>query len=225
MIKLVLLDVDGTLTDRKRLISTRAIEAIRNVQKEGVVVSLASGNVIPVMYGLKILLGINGPVFGENGGVKYQDKTEAFFSIDKPNEVFERLLQEGKVEGILSNRWRETSCGYVPASGSEDYVTSVAESEGLETVDSGYSWHLLNKGQNKGYALDHLRDLYELDYGEIAVMGDSFNDLSMFRKGVFKAVPANAEEELKEIADFISESDDGDGVVELLSSLRGSKVP
>lgn len=219
MIKLVLLDVDGTLTDRKRLISTRAIEAIRKVQLDGVVVSLASGNVIPVMYGLKILLGINGPVFGENGGVKYQDTTEAFFSIDKPKAIFEKLQNEGRIEGILSNKWRETSCGYVPLGGNEDYVTSVANTEGLETVDSGYSWHLLNKGQNKGYALEHLKKYYNLEYGEIAVMGDSFNDMSMFKKDVLKAVPANAEEELRNIADFTAKNDNGDGVAELLSSL------
>ena len=220
MIKLVLLDVDGTLTDRERMISTRAIEAIRKIQNDGMTVSLASGNVIPVMYGLKILLGINGPVFGENGGVKFQETTEAFFSMEKPLEVFNRLHDEGKLEGILSNRWRETSCGYVPTSGNEGYIRAVAESEGLETVDSGYSWHLLNRGQNKGYALDHLKKLYNLEYSEIAVMGDSFNDLSMFRHDVYKAVPANAQNELKEIADFVAMSDNGDGVAELLSSLR-----
>lgn len=219
MIKLVLLDVDGTLTDRTRLISTKAIEAIRKVQKEGIVVSLASGNVIPVMYGLKILLGINGPVFGENGGIKYFETTETFFSIEKPMKVFNKLIDEGKIEGILSNKWRETSCGYVPLHNSEGYVSSVASEEGLETVDSGYSWHLLNSGQNKGFALDHLKGIYGLDYGEMLVMGDSFNDVSMFRKEVVKAVPYNAQDELKHMADFVSDSDNGDGVAEVLSNL------
>ncbi len=219
MIKLVLLDVDGTLTDRNRLISTRAIESIRKVQKDGVTISLASGNVIPVMYGLKILLGINGPVFGENGGIKFLHNTEAFFSNEKPMKVFRRLEQEGRLEGILSNKWRETSCGYVPVNKSEEYVTSVADSEGLETVDSGYSWHLLNKGQNKGFALEHLKQSYELEYSEILVMGDSFNDVSMFKENVVKAVPLNAQDELKEMADYVSVSDNGDGVAEVLSNL------
>lgn len=219
MIKLALLDVDGTLTDRNRLISTRAIEAIRRAQENDVIVSLASGNVIPVMYGLKILLGINGPVFGENGGIRYLDTTEALFSIEKPLKLFNRLKEEGLVDGILSNKWRETSCGYVPLNGKESIVTAAAEAEGLATVDSGYSWHLLNKGQNKGFALEDLRKTYNLEYSEILVMGDSFNDISMFKKDVVKAVPSNAQEELKDMADFVSESDNGDGVAEVLSGL------
>ncbi len=219
MIKLILLDVDGTLTDRNRLISTRAIESVRKVQKEGTIVSLASGNVIPVMYGLKILLGINGPVFGENGGIKFHETTEKFFSQEKPRKVIERLQKEGRLEGILSNKWRETSYGYVPLNHSEDYINETARKENLETVDSGYSWHMLNSGQNKGFALEHLRKIYELEYSEILVMGDQFNDAPMFKKEVVKAVPYNAQDSLKEIADYISSSDNGDGVAEVLSNL------
>ena len=80
MIKLVLLDVDGTLTDTRRLISVRAVEAIRKAQKEGIIISLASGNVVPVMYGLKTFVGIRAPVFAENGGVMFQnDEIFPFF--------------------------------------------------------------------------------------------------------------------------------------------------
>lgn len=219
MIKLVLLDVDGTITDRDRKISVRAIEAIRKVQDDGVKISLVSGNVIPVMYGLKIFLGLDAPVFAENGGVKYHESIESFFSMDKPSAVFERLLKEAVLEGILSNKWRETSYGYVPAKGEEEYISSIAGSAGLTTVDSGYSWHLLNKGQNKGFALEHLKQMYSLEYSEILVMGDSFNDVSMFRKEVVKAVPDNAERPLKEIADYISTSDNGDSVAEVLLNL------
>lgn len=219
MIKLVLLDVDGTITDPNRVISTKAIEAMRKVQNEGVRVCLASGNVLPVMYGLKIFLGLNSPVFAENGGVMYQDEMEIFFSRDKPKAVFESLEKEGLLEGILSNRWRETSYGYFPVEGKEEYITSVSEEAGLVTVDSGYSWHLLNPGQDKGFAMEHLREMYGLNYNEILVMGDSYNDFPMFRKEVFKAVPGNARVALKDIADYVAKSSNGDGVAEVLLNL------
>lgn len=219
MIKLVLLDVDGTLTGRDRQISTRAVEAIRKSQKQGTVVCLASGNVIPVMYGLRIFLGLNGPVFGENGGVMYQERVEAFFTMEKPLKLFRELESEGLLEGILSNKWRECSMAYVPAENREDEISARASSNGLSTVDSGFSWHLLNSGQNKGFALEHLKKMYSLRYEEMLVMGDSFNDISMFRKEVFKAVPMNAEERLKEVADYTAKSSNGDGVGEVLSNL------
>lgn len=219
MIKLVLLDVDGTITDPNRVISTRAIESIRKVQNEGVKVSLASGNVLPVMYGLKIFLGLNSPVFAENGGVMYQDEMEVFFSREMPKKVFESLEKEGVLEGILSNKWRETSYGYFPVPGKEDYIASIAEKADLVTVDSGYSWHLLNRAQDKGFAMEHLKEMYGLDYDEILVMGDSYNDFPMFRKEVFKAAPGNARESLKEISDYVAKSSNGDGVAEVLSNL------
>lgn len=219
MIKLVLLDVDGTITDPRRVISTRAIEAIRKAQEDGVRVSLASGNVLPVMYGLRIFLGLDSPVFAENGGVMFQEKMEVFFSREKPRAVFESLEKEGVLEGILSNRWRETSYGYFPESGREEQITAVAKEAGLVTVDSGYSWHLLNAGQDKGFAMEHLKEMYNLSYSEILVMGDSYNDLPMFRKEVVKAVPGNAKESLKQISDYVARSSNGEGVAEVLSNL------
>ena len=120
MIKLVLLDVDGTLTGKDRKISTSAIDEIRKAQERGVLVSLASGNVIPVMYGLKIFIGLNAPVFGENGGIMYQDSIETFFSMEKPSELFGELEKEDAVEGIISNQWRKTSIGYVPKQGKKE---------------------------------------------------------------------------------------------------------
>ena len=109
---------------------------------------------------------------------------------------------------------------YVPIEGHQSEITSEAESEGLVTVDSGFSWHLLNRGQDKGFALEKLKELYSLDYDEILVMGDSYNDAPMFKKDVVKAVPANAEESLKTMADHITKEGNGDGVAEILLNLR-----
>ncbi len=221
MIKLVLLDVDGTLTDPGRLISLRAVEAIRKVQKDGITVSLASGNVIPVMYGLKTFIGVKAPVFAENGGAMFQnDEIFPFFSMEGPKKLFDRLEKEGKLKGILSNRWRLTSMAYVPSGEYAGEIAETAENEDLVTVDSGFSWHLLNRGQDKGFALDKLKEIYSLDYGEILVMGDSYNDAPMFRKDVVKVVPANAEEGLKKVADHITKEGNGDGVAEILLNLR-----
>lgn len=221
MIKLVLLDVDGTLTDPGRLISLKAIDAIRKVQEEGVIVSLASGNVIPVMYGVKTFVGVKAPVFAENGGAMFQnDIVTPFFQMEKPKLLFEKLEKEGKLKSILSNQWRLTSMAYVPLEDQADKITLEAEKQGLVTVDSGYSWHLLNKGQDKGFALEKLREVYSLDYGEILVMGDSYNDAPMFRKDVVKVVPANAEDSLKRMADHITKEGNGNGVAEVLLNLR-----
>ncbi len=221
MIKLVLLDVDGTLTDPGRLISTRAVVAIRKAQKDGIIVSLASGNVVPVMYGIKTFVGVKAPVFAENGGAMFQnDEISTFFPMDMPKKLFDRLESEGKLKGILSNRWRLTSMAYVLSGASPEEITAEAHKDGLVTVDSGYSWHLLNKGQDKGFALEKLKEAYSLDYDEILVMGDAYNDAAMFKENVIKVVPSNAEDSLKSMADHILKEKDGNGVAEILKKIR-----
>ena len=44
MLRGVITDIDGTLTDEKRRLSTAAIEVIRELQENGIMVVLASGN-------------------------------------------------------------------------------------------------------------------------------------------------------------------------------------
>ncbi|MEM3504712.1 MAG: HAD hydrolase family protein, partial [Archaeoglobaceae archaeon] len=55
--------------------------------------------------------------------------------------------------------------------------------------------------------------------GEFAVIGDSENDIEMFEVAGFGIAVANADTKLKEIADLITPSNDGDGVVEALEFL------
>ncbi|MEM3675462.1 MAG: phosphoglycolate phosphatase [Thermoplasmataceae archaeon] len=220
MIKLVLLDVDGTITDINRSLSLSAVESMRRAQQSGIIVSLVSGNVIPVMYALKTYIGLRAPVFGENGGIMLTDDTiKAFFDISKPLNFFNHISKEGLASGILTNKWRETSMGYSPASGMEERIVEISREYDVEVVNSGYSWHILNKGQDKGFALSVLIDMFKLKSSEAAVIGDSFNDVPMFKNDVMKAVPANAEPTLRRIADLVSIKSHGEGTSDLLQRI------
>ena len=50
--KLVAVDIDGTLTDGNKVLNLEAIEALRKLEKAGIPVTLATGNVRPITYGL-----------------------------------------------------------------------------------------------------------------------------------------------------------------------------
>ncbi len=219
MIKLVLLDVDGTITDNERRISTKAIESMRMVQSEYLRVSLVSGNALPVMFGLKTFIGLNAPVFGEAGGAMLDLEVKAFFPIEKISKLCRKLESEKLITGNVTNAWRYCSAGFSMPKGNVSAVRKRTEESGLELVDSKIFWDFVNPGQNKGFAMEVLKEMYNLKYSEILVMGDSFNDLSMFKDGVFKAVPANAEAELQELADYCSPHSYGDAVSDVLSDL------
>ena len=69
MLKALVTDIDGTITDHRRRISTPAIEALRVLIDAGIEVVLASGNTVCFMDGLCRMIGTNGTIISENGGV------------------------------------------------------------------------------------------------------------------------------------------------------------
>ncbi len=69
MLKALLTDIDGTITDPSRRINTGAIEIIRSLADQGVEVVLASGNTSCFMDGLCRVIGTKGTFIAENGGV------------------------------------------------------------------------------------------------------------------------------------------------------------
>ena len=50
--RVVVIDIDGTITDGKKHLSTEAVQAVRRLEDAGIPVVLATGNVRPVTYGL-----------------------------------------------------------------------------------------------------------------------------------------------------------------------------
>ena len=65
----VVVDIDGTLTDGNKRLSMVAVHALQRLEEHGITVVLATGNVRAITYGLWRFLGLTGPICCENGGV------------------------------------------------------------------------------------------------------------------------------------------------------------
>lgn len=72
------------------------------------------------------------------------------------------------------------------------------------------------KGTNKGLGLVRLGELLGIQREEIMACGDSFNDFEMLEEVGLGVAMANAEESLKKIADYITETNDNDGVAKAI---------
>lgn len=221
MVKLLILDVDGTITERDRTILPEVIKAIREVQKGGTQISLVSGNVIPVMYALKIYLGINGAVFGENGGIMLNgSKTEKFFSMDVPLKFYQYLENRISINEILTNKWRETSVAF---EGDRHEIAREMElldrrwKDIIEVVDSRYAWHIMNRGQSKAFAVNMLIEMAEVDPKETLVCGDSDNDFAMYETPARKVAIANSTPSIKDLSEYVSEKSHGFGVIDVFN--------
>jgi len=75
---------------------------------------------------------------------------------------------------------------------------------------------IMNKEVSKGNALSQLVDDLGLKSEEIIAVGDSFNDLEMIEYAGLGVAVANARDKIKERADYITKSNDEDGVAELI---------
>ena len=218
MPRVFLFDVDGTLTDKRNRIFPESIPKLRSLVEQGDTVALASGNVIPYMVSLRMFLGINGPVFGENGGIVYhRNKISAFGNIEKPMELYRNLSETIRTEEMFSNRWRELSVAFwLPDQGELPY--EFAEFPQVEITDSGFAWHILNKGLNKSKAVSFICEQYSCEPSDLIAFGDFVNDIPMFESGVHGVTYDGAPEALKQLAEVIVDTKEENWILRALDS-------
>lgn len=78
---------------------------------------------------------------------------------------------------------------------------------------------LLPRGVDKAFALRELMEVMGLD-GFVVAVGDSEVDLELMNYADFSAAVANADEEVKAAADYVTRGEDGEGILELVEVLR-----
>jgi hypothetical protein len=79
-----------------------------------------------------------------------------------------------------------------------------------------YYVEILPKFVDKAVAVDKLMKHLEIKKDKVICVGDSFNDLSMLRYAGKGVAMGNAQKEVKEAADYITSSNDEDGIVEVI---------
>ncbi|HIP92771.1 MAG TPA: HAD family hydrolase [Thermotoga sp.] len=72
---------------------------------------------------------------------------------------------------------------------------------------------------DKGVGLRYLRKRFNWKKEEIVSFGDNENDIAMFRESGLKVAVANAVEDLKEVADIVSPSNNQAGIADVLFDL------
>lgn len=80
------------------------------------------------------------------------------------------------------------------------------------------------KGITKGKALDLLLEKYRIQNDEVAVFGDSENDLSMFHEKKYSVAMANALPAAKEKANYMTESHNHDGIYNMLTRMEAKDL-
>lgn len=217
-------DIDGTLTDRNRVVDPRVFDALRNWPAPVVV---ATGKAFPYPVALCEFLGLPTLVIAENGGVVClaTEAVEAFV-IAGDREGAERVADAYREAGHelgwdsldLINRWRETEIAVCRDSPREP-LEEIAAEHGLRVVDTGFAYHVTAPDVDKGRGLAIVADRLGDDPEAFVAVGDSENDAATFRMAGRSFAVANADETAKDAADHVTKSAYADGFLEVLDAI------
>jgi len=223
VLKALLTDIDGTITDPSRRLNTGAIEAIRSLIDEGVGVVLASGNTSCFMDALCKMIGTDGTIIAENGGVFRVgftgtlhikgDQTPCRKALEIVQEYYRH---QGKELVLFSPTYRFSDLAFARTVPSEE-VKKILINYPVQVIDTGYAIHLQSPGIDKGTALEELAQEMGLLPSDFLAIGDSVNDIEMLRKAGIGVTVANAHPDTKAVAEFIAEKEYGNGFVELIT--------
>lgn len=218
-LKAIAVDIDGTLTDGEKVLSTRGVEALRRVQKRGTIVCLASGNVLPIAYGLKTYMGLDGPIVAENGGIVcHGTEVVELFDMALPRKALELLQRNMDVQELFTSQWRCTEVA-IERWADMERIKELLEGWELAIERTGFAIHIMNAGHGKGVGVKKMAELLGISTEEIAAFGDSDNDVSMFRQCAFSVAVGNASPAAKAAAGHVSRKEHAEGVIEGLEML------
>ena len=96
-----------------------------------------------------------------------------------------------------------------------------------QSKDNIYYLEIRNKGTSKGMGFKRLLEYLKIKEKHAAVIGDWYNDLSLFEIGGFKVAVSNAVADIKRKADYITIGDNNSGgvgeFIEMILQAKSSK--
>lgn len=260
--EMLVLDIDGTLTNSKKEISEVTKEAILAIQQRGHYVVLASGRptpgILPVAKELQ-MAEFGGFILSFNGAKVINCKNnEVIFQNTIPADLISKVYQaavEAKV-GIISYDdtsiitaspideyiEKESKINHMPIKVVDDFVSYIdfpinkclmtGEPDYLAEVEKSmlklfgdklsiyrsepFFLEIMPLNIDKAHSLEKLLDVLHMSREQMISCGDGYNDLTMIQYAGKGVAMGNAQKEVQEAADYITLTNDEDGVAHVI---------
>lgn len=268
MIKAIFIDIDGTLLNSKREITTNTKETIKECIRKGIKVVLASGRSRTITREYQELAGTSPYIISSNGADVYdiekdleiystslnKDAVNKIFDFSQKNnykinfnynfelvmnkmfypdekdnvkteeEIHNIIEKEKIVQCVVANKDIEKMIEFKQYL--KDNLVGVKienESKRLKDINLKPSNHyycdITSLGAAKGSAIKKLCQYLHIEKNEIVVIGDGENDVSMFETTDNSVAMGNATAEVKKKANYITDSNDEEGVAKILKKV------
>lgn len=222
MLKGLVTDIDGTLTDRHRRIHTGAITRIRDLCDQDIIVILASGNTSCFMDSVSRVIGTQGGIIAENGGVYRAARGSELRVLGNQVAVREALKsltayyeKKGISLDLFSPSYRFADLAFARTV-AVDEVREVVRDFPVEVLDTGFAIHIQEAGMSKGLAFLNLSGELGLDPADFLAIGDAENDIELIRYAGIGAAVGNAHPDLASAADYVAQKKYGEGFMDAL---------
>lgn len=273
-LKAIVLDLDGTLLNEQKLMTTRTKEKLIEAQKKGIKVVLASGRPMSGMLHLAEELEMDqyeGYLVSYNGSIVYDVKTkeiifdqgvsveithkildhleqfdvlpmiesngimyvkDAFFDIDYPIPSGRTHIVEYEARGgnfkinevedlktVVNQPINKILIAGNPTYLEENYEAMKAPFTPQTTIafSAPFYFEYTDKGINKARALNEFLPKLGIEAENVIAFGDGENDRSIIEYAGIGVAMGNAVQEILDIADEVTNTNDEDGIAEMLN--------
>lgn len=241
--KIIALDMDGTVLNDRQEISEENASAIRDATDAGITVCFATGRGFQSAYPYAEQLGLDTPLITVNGGELWRRPNVLHRRTQLDTAMVERLHKLAlesdvwfwtyAVEGIFNReRWIEPAGAYESkhwlkfgyfsedAALLADILRTIREWGGLEITNSSpLNLEINPLGVTKAAALEELCELLGCGMPQVVTMGDSLNDLAMIQAAGLGVAMGNAQDAVKDQADYVTLTNEQHGVAHVIRNL------
>ena len=271
-LKLIVSDIDGTLLNDNGDLGSESSKLIKELIKENVIISLATGRLHSATLDIVKELSLNGYIISLDGAMIkscFNDKIlfESFLKqrhVKKAIEMSERLLvnialcHSGSIfyteyNSVIPSLLSKYAAFYTKVDSYQEYVSDTLEivcssdvKSSIKQMEERFNFpysvscntsyfrskknenifylEIRKAGSSKGKALQKLLLQLSISPFQTAVIGDWYNDITMFQTKSLKVAVANAIPELLNIADIVTaKSNKEDGTAEFFEMVLKAK--
>ena len=267
MIKLVAIDMDGTLLNSKKELLEETKQYFKDFHKKETetLLVLCTGRpetgIRPYLKDLGYLEE-NHYIISQNGANIYESRTgkrvmdafldsaaiqkwielgkkhgisvmgagvDYYYCFDQePTEwmEFDVKLVSGKLKRIPTKESLNTDFYKILLMGDEEqlnefetFIPQEWRDEFYVVRSQKYLVEVLTKGVNKAFGLEKLAQKLNIQPSEIVAIGDAANDIEMLEYAGLAIAMGNASEEVKAIADIVTDTNENNGVIKAIDNL------
>ena len=260
MIKMLVLDIDGTIYRKDFTASAAVKSALRELTADGIKVVLATGRMFSATLPIAGDIGLTAPIVCYQGGLIKECSTDGKVLLEKDvpekyaREII-KILREKEIhcnlyidDGLVVENDNETIKRYTDERNVRYTVVNSFDNIELKNINKMLAidtnpkkieslqkqlaekyakdlyiirstpnfCEISNPQATKGNAIRFLAELWGIKHEEIMAIGDQDNDIEMLKAAGIAVAMGNGTDSLKEVADYVTDSVENDGVVKAI---------